>query len=261
MPPSGSLSPRRRRARKPLSLSSASGAKWVAGLSSLGAPSAPQRRRRGSSPAITTLFTNSQLNDSPCSEEDDYPRLLSDDEVGIPHAETFPTISLPQRQPLTYASLPPTPISRSPPRHASPPPQPISPPSPPPSPKHQDTAYEPPFSIWDYLREELLATDFDSHQELKWERVTNFLSMPFAMEKVTVYLHRRHVPIDFESRYYSSVSSYASTPSSTHSRSSLFASSSPLFVCCSVQSFVSRPHFHHPRKLTSYGPCSWSFLL
>lgn len=42
----------------------------------------------------------------------------------------------------------------------------------------------PPFSLWDYLREELLATDFDSHQELKWERVGNFLSMPVAIEKV-----------------------------------------------------------------------------
>ncbi len=31
-----------------------------------------------------------------------------------------------------------------------------------------------PFSLWDYLREELLATDFDSHQELKWERVRQF---------------------------------------------------------------------------------------
>ena len=34
---------------------------------------------------------------------------------------------------------------------------------------------DPPFSLWDYLREELLATDFDSHQELKWERVSNLL--------------------------------------------------------------------------------------
>lgn len=41
-----------------------------------------------------------------------------------------------------------------------------------------------PFSLWDYLREELLATDFDSHQEQKWERVSNFLSMPVAMEKI-----------------------------------------------------------------------------
>nr|GAT57669.1 predicted protein [Mycena chlorophos] len=41
-----------------------------------------------------------------------------------------------------------------------------------------------PFSIWDYLREELLATDFDSHQELKWDRVSNFLSIPLAIEKI-----------------------------------------------------------------------------
>jgi hypothetical protein len=41
-----------------------------------------------------------------------------------------------------------------------------------------------PFSLWDYLREELLATDFDSHQELKWDRVSNFLSIPVAVEKV-----------------------------------------------------------------------------
>lgn len=42
----------------------------------------------------------------------------------------------------------------------------------------------PPFSLWEYLREELLATDFDSHQELKWERVSNFLSIPIGVEKV-----------------------------------------------------------------------------
>ncbi|CAE6454075.1 unnamed protein product [Rhizoctonia solani] len=41
-----------------------------------------------------------------------------------------------------------------------------------------------PFSLWDYLQEELLATDFDSHQELKWERVTNFLNIPIAIEKI-----------------------------------------------------------------------------
>ena len=69
----------------------------------------------------------------------------------------------------TYASLPPSPIS----------------PSPPPSFLRSKSAlYPPPFSIWDYLREELLATDFDSHQELKWERVSNFLSIPVALEKV-----------------------------------------------------------------------------
>jgi hypothetical protein len=84
-----------------------------------------------------------------------------------------PTDSEPPTSPpietKTYASLPPSPIS----------------PSPPPSFLHSKTAlYPPPFSIWDYLREELLATDFDSHQELKWERVSNFLSIPVALEKV-----------------------------------------------------------------------------
>jgi hypothetical protein len=47
------------------------------------------------------------------------------------------------------------------------------------------TSYQQPFSIWDYLQEELLATDFDSHQEMKWERVSNFLNIPYAAEKVT----------------------------------------------------------------------------
>ncbi|KAF8606126.1 DUF747-domain-containing protein [Ceratobasidium sp. AG-I] len=44
-----------------------------------------------------------------------------------------------------------------------------------------------PFSLWDYLREELLATDFDSHQELKWERVSNFLNVPVAIEKIVSF--------------------------------------------------------------------------
>ncbi|KAJ7594586.1 eukaryotic membrane protein family-domain-containing protein [Mycena floridula] len=74
--------------------------------------------------------------------------------------------------PRLYASLPPTPISRP-----STPVEPLSPVSP--------VFHEaPPFSLWDYLREELLATDFDSHQELKWERVSNFLQIPLAMEKI-----------------------------------------------------------------------------
>ncbi|KAK7057215.1 eukaryotic membrane protein family-domain-containing protein [Favolaschia claudopus] len=77
-----------------------------------------------------------------------------------------------------YASLPPTPISPSPPSRPLTPLTPISPIS---------SMFEPvvqPFSLWDYLREELLATDFDSHQELKWDRVSNFLSIPVAIEKI-----------------------------------------------------------------------------
>lgn len=86
--------------------------------------------------------------------------------------------------PTAYASLPSTPIVLS---------RPVSPPTPvlPLTPPVQPSQSEPidvPFSLWDYLREELLATDFDSHQELKWERVSNFLSIPFAIEKVFLYL-------------------------------------------------------------------------
>ncbi|KAF8902956.1 eukaryotic membrane protein family-domain-containing protein [Gymnopilus junonius] len=87
--------------------------------------------------------------------------------------------------PTAYASLPPTPIQPSRPFSPLTPVSPISPISPSfDSVPHQlgpDTA---PFSLWDYLREELLATDFDSHQELKWERVSNFLNIPLAMEKI-----------------------------------------------------------------------------
>ena len=81
---------------------------------------------------------------------------------------------------LTYASLPPTPITSSPPPPASKGEEYKLPPG-----QEQSDVYNTPFSLWDYLREELLATDFDSHQELKWERVSNFLSIPLAIEKVS----------------------------------------------------------------------------
>ena len=42
----------------------------------------------------------------------------------------------------------------------------------------------PAVSLWDYLKEELTAADFESTQELKRERVANFLSVPIAFEKV-----------------------------------------------------------------------------
>ncbi|KAG0288749.1 hypothetical protein BGZ98_004149, partial [Dissophora globulifera] len=38
-------------------------------------------------------------------------------------------------------------------------------------------------SLWDYLKEELTAADFETEQELKRERVANFLSAPIAFEK------------------------------------------------------------------------------
>ena len=87
--------------------------------------------------------------------------------------EIFP--KLPNSKPFTYSSLPPTPIASSPPLDTNT--FPITPTKP-------STSYQQPFSIWDYLQEELLATDFDSHQEMKWERVSNFLNIPYAIEKV-----------------------------------------------------------------------------
>jgi len=75
--------------------------------------------------------------------------------------------------PNNYVSLPSSPVSRLPQirrgRHLS----------------DVSTSGSAPFSLWDYLREELLATDFDSHQEMKWERVSNFLNVPFAVERVS----------------------------------------------------------------------------
>jgi hypothetical protein len=45
---------------------------------------------------------------------------------------------------------------------------------------------KPSFSIWDYLKDELTASDFDSAQDLKRERITNLLGVPGAVEKVSL---------------------------------------------------------------------------
>ncbi|KAF9347907.1 hypothetical protein BGX26_000654 [Mortierella sp. AD094] len=45
----------------------------------------------------------------------------------------------------------------------------------------------PSVSLWDYLKEELTAADFETTQELKRERVANFLSVPIAFEKMIVF--------------------------------------------------------------------------
>lgn len=57
------------------------------------------------------------------------------------------------------------------------------PPAPAPSPTESSTPLAP-FSLWEYLKEEVLATDFDSTQEMKWERVTNFVAVPWWVESV-----------------------------------------------------------------------------
>jgi len=101
--------------------------------------------------------------------------------------------------PTAYASLPATPTesygSNNISIYPTAPPTPLLEPPPPPPRRRRvsgdSNVYEPtpPFSLWDYLREEILATDFDSHQELKWERVSNFLNIPLAMEKACLFVH------------------------------------------------------------------------
>ena len=114
------------------------------------------------------------FSDNSDIEEHD-PASLDLDETDVSHQETF-SMELEESRPLIYASLPPSPIS-------SPTLPPVRVPT---FPTSESQGYEPPFSLWDYLTfEELLATDFDSHQELKWERVSNFLSIPLAMEKAS----------------------------------------------------------------------------
>ena len=138
-------------------------------------------RPASSSPSATQYFSYApnalSLPDSPVNEE---PSLAIDNDLFSLRDKTFLSrVEEPRRR--TYASLPPTPILPSSPSRPSSP-LPLLPPAEPP-PALQYLA-PPPFSLWDYLREELLATDFDSHQELKWERVSNFLSIPLAIEKV-----------------------------------------------------------------------------
>ncbi|ORZ01641.1 eukaryotic membrane protein family-domain-containing protein [Syncephalastrum racemosum] len=43
------------------------------------------------------------------------------------------------------------------------------------------------FSFWDYLRDEVTVSDFDTAQEIKRERVTNFLGVPAAVEKLMLF--------------------------------------------------------------------------
>jgi hypothetical protein len=48
-----------------------------------------------------------------------------------------------------------------------------------------------PTSLWDYLQEEIRATELDGSQELKAERVTNFFAVPMAVERVASALLSR----------------------------------------------------------------------
>src|SRR4051794_747696 len=43
------------------------------------------------------------------------------------------------------------------------------------------------FTLWDYFKDELTASEFDNLQELKRERVTNFLGIPWSIEKLMIF--------------------------------------------------------------------------
>ncbi|KDR75015.1 hypothetical protein GALMADRAFT_140571 [Galerina marginata CBS 339.88] len=179
-----------RRSRKLKRRVSTSATGWSMGspksLASAPSPIRNQSRKTSLSPPSTRdpgfhIYQRPHLTDG--SDYEDYQPLTLSGERPRGRS-TSPTRSIFERRPrpTAYASLPPTPIEPSRPYE---PPSPVSPISP----TFQAEAPQPnastvPFSLWDYLREELLATDFDSHQELKWERVSNFLSMPVAMEKI-----------------------------------------------------------------------------
>lgn len=179
---------RGRKLRRPLSL----GDGWSSSTSPKSLASAPS----------PTIRTSRELSLSPAATSSTghmYRRYTANGTVGFEQTQSLsssrrrtrgrsispkPHIFEERPLPTAYASLPPSPILR--PRSVTPPPS-ISP-----IPQRyanvQPQEFQPggaPFSLWDYLREELLATDFDSHQELKWERVRNFLNMPLAMEKVS----------------------------------------------------------------------------
>jgi len=157
-------------------------------LASAPSPIRAQGRNASLSPVprsiVKTIYHRAHLTDG--SDYEEY-RPLSANGERMRGRSTSPVRSIFEQRPVptAYASLPPTPIQPSRPFS---PPTPVSPITPRSqtfeSVQIQQDNYDVPFSLWDYLREELLATDFDSHQELKWERVSNFLSMPVAMEKV-----------------------------------------------------------------------------
>ncbi|KAJ8656542.1 hypothetical protein O0I10_007865 [Lichtheimia ornata] len=56
----------------------------------------------------------------------------------------------------------------------------------PPTNSNTDADNAPPSSIsfWDYLRDEVTVSDFDTTQEIKRERINNFLAVPAAVEKL-----------------------------------------------------------------------------
>ncbi|KAF8499828.1 eukaryotic membrane protein family-domain-containing protein [Russula emetica] len=200
------LSPPRLSTYRPVS--SSSGHSIRASISDTKFPYVPRSRRRRR-PRSSSTSNGNDISLSSTHDSDEDPNLrLPEHQVDSSPEPLHPQPILPLRVPLTRLSDPAPILQDSHMFHASSPsedgprltysslpPTPI-PSSPPPStsnaeryrlPQKQSDVYTPPFSLWDYLREELLETDFDSHQELKWERVSNFLSIPIAIEKIVSF--------------------------------------------------------------------------
>ncbi|KAL0581310.1 hypothetical protein V5O48_000686 [Marasmius crinis-equi] len=165
----------------PLTIATSRGRTRTSSRSSSARSGVPLEYRHDDIPSLQTQDVDEGFDDD---HEHEHEHILQTRSSSLPFRSLRPLNDA--KTPLTYASLPPTPILPSP--IPSRPPSPVSagiPASPTTSTYYSSTQQsDPPFSLWDYLREELLATDFDSHQEMKWERVSNFLSIPLAMEKI-----------------------------------------------------------------------------
>ncbi|KAG6902103.1 hypothetical protein C0995_004283 [Termitomyces sp. Mi166 len=174
-PTSPPVSSRHRKVRRRLSSVSPTKPGWNRNAPQRVAPTENGVKCQNSPPATSLGFTPNR----PAEDED-----IADPSESIRSAPSHRQMFFKEEEkpiPLVYSSLPPSPISTPPPRSYD-------------SPETFDTELTTevvetkpvmaPFSLWDYLQEELLATDFDSHQEMKWERVSNFLSIPLAMEKI-----------------------------------------------------------------------------
>lgn len=176
MPPNTSHSPRGKKTKRNSSVSAnGKGRKWKTNTSPFGRG---RTDNWGDSSPSNQGYSPGGQSDTDANDESH----MNGNRSGRPTTngtDVYPSLPQSDRPPLTYASLPPTPISSSPPRQLSPTPLVTST-----SQLRTEPIHDAPFSLWDYLWEELLATDFDSHQELKWERVSNFLSMPYALEKI-----------------------------------------------------------------------------
>jgi hypothetical protein len=129
---------------------------------------------------------------------------LTDGESAADPIDLYVTDPFPRRAvPAAYSSLPSSPAPRTPDFTL---------------PSEQELLHpQPIFSLWDYLREELLASGFDSQLDLKWERVSNFLSVPLKIEKVG-FPHIQYKSLSDPSRLCSSVSHFALMHSSTPSQ-------------------------------------------